>query len=399
MATKIFTGDAEAVAQINTETPDGAPDTGDTYTLKLTNPYGVSGTISFECGATETTAAVVTGLYDAGVAAAAGGEVPWNSVTCTDDTTVMTITADTAGDPFTVTASSVGGTLNDANTTACAGPRIYSLADNYAGGVAPVAADDVVIPAEFTGTIYGEDQSGTALDSFTDRSSATIGANDNPLQIDLADSKAATLAGSGTQYLALTGATATVNITNAGPGEGTGQYGTNLVTGEAAMAVYVTCGAGQTVGIAARAGKTGTFTPVKVQGGEVTIGSGVTIGAIEAPGGTVYNNADVTTLTGRGAEIYHDEVATVDTLLVTAGMAYYRSSGQAETVIISGSGVVNCDGDLRARTFTDTDIHAGGKLIDTNRTITHTNPVTLNQCGLDALDKGVDMNVAITAAS
>ena len=54
---------------------------------------------------------------------------------------------------------------------------------------------------------------------------------------------------------------------------------------------------------------------------------------------------------------------------------------------------------MRARTWTNADLYPGAKLLDPHKTITFTNPMTLNHCGLNCVDRGADMNVTLAAAS
>ena len=406
MATNIFTGDAQAVAQVNTETPANV-EVGDVFTLKLTDQNGQSGTISFTATAA-TVKNVVEGLQPLAVAAKAGGQVPWNAVTCTEDDEVMTITADTAGRPFTVTATATNGgaantqTLTDASVTACAGPYIYSVADNWSLSAVPVATNDVIIPAGTSGYIYGYDASGVALNSFTVENGATvvIGHRDAPLQIDLADSKAYYIGGTGTTHLKITGASATVRVTQAGSGSGSTGYGLNLSGGEAGMTIIIECAStGDRVGIAAVAGSTMTAPTVRVMGGTVKIGAGATVTTFYGAGGVADCDAGTTGFTTERAGTFSIGKAAAATLLTVGSgtRLYYDSSGTVGAV--HNSGIIDCSRTYLARTWTDTDLYKGSKLIDPYRTITHTNAVTLNRCGAEVLDKGSNFNITVAAAS
>lgn len=406
MATNVFHGDARAVAQVNNVTPANV-EIADVFTIVLTDHNGKTGTIAFTASAA-TVQNAVEGLQTAAAAAKTGGEVPWNAVTVTEDDTKVIITADTAGKPFTVTATAVNGgagdtqTLTDAASTACGGPYLYSDADNWSLRAIPVATNDVIVPATATGYIYGYDASAVALNSFTieDGCSAVIGAPDKTLQIDLADSKNYYLGGTGETHLSITGATATVRVTQAGAGSGTGTFGLNLTTGEAGQTIIVECkSAGEKVGIAARGGTTMTAPTVRVMGGDVKIGAGTTLTTLYTSGGNVVDEAAVTTYTTEKAGTASlGKIATVTTLNVGKGTRfYYDSSGTATAV--HGQGIIDASRVYVARTWTDTDLYAGSRLIDPYKSITHTNAITLNRCGFEVLDKGTNLNTTIAAAS
>src|SRR3990167_4278089 len=123
MALARWRGSATAVAQVDKFTP-ATVEVNDIFTLTLTDDNGATVAISFT--ATATTVANVT----AGLTAA------WNAstdpraanITAADVTTYMTLTADTAGRPFSVASSTTDGggaatqTLTRAVTTASSGP-------------------------------------------------------------------------------------------------------------------------------------------------------------------------------------------------------------------------------------------------------------------------------------
>jgi len=160
MATKIWRGDALAVAQIDTLTPANVA-VDDVFTATINGK-----SISFTATAA-TVANVVTGI----VAAWNATEIPeFAEVTATDSTTHVTLTADTAGKPFTVTASATQGggaddqTFTQATTTANAGPNVYAAAnfrdasDNSMG--LPGAGDTLIIKDTDVSILYSMDRSG-----------------------------------------------------------------------------------------------------------------------------------------------------------------------------------------------------------------------------------------------
>ena len=156
MATRIFTGDAAAVAQVNSVTID-------TFDAATTYTFTINGkTVS------------VVGITDV-AATTAALEVAFNAsvipefaeiTALDDDIDTITLTADTEGTPFTVTLTVSGGTgtVTDTGvTTANDGPEVWSAANfKDATGDRTVAlpgAGDTVIIEDFAGSIlYNLDQ-------------------------------------------------------------------------------------------------------------------------------------------------------------------------------------------------------------------------------------------------
>jgi hypothetical protein len=149
----------------------------DTFTLTATGDDGSSVAISFN--ATGATVANVT----AGLAAA------WNASThrlaklavAADNTTNLTLTAVTAGVPFSVAATTTdhGGantqTLTRAATQANIGPNDVSLAGNYQANVMFVASDTVTIAGlAAESLLYGLNQSAITLTKLDVKRPASI---------------------------------------------------------------------------------------------------------------------------------------------------------------------------------------------------------------------------------
>lgn len=407
MASPRFVHEAQAVAQVNTETPGGAGlAIGDVFAVKLTDHLGRSDTISYTAAAA-TVKDVVEGLHALAVTAKANGAIPWTLVTTTEDDTALTITADTAGDPFSITATATQGggaddqTLTDANATACNGPKLYGSAENWNTGAIPVTADTPILPAGSYDIYGGDFTSGVVLGLFTREEGHTgnIGSILKPLQLD--SDTGFNLDGAGEVYLALTGATATVNITGAGSGSGDGTYGMVITTGEAAMEVNISCEPNESVGLAPYAGQTGIFTPVNVVSGTVKIGSGATVADITtSEGATVYNEDNVTSITvGRGSTVYRDGASTAGTVTVEDGGFLVERSSGAITSNAYIAGTVDASQSSKTRAWAATDCYGEYGIIDPRRTITHTGHVTYSRCSHVAHDRGENYNATYAAAS
>jgi len=169
MTTIHWRGDAAAVAQVTRVTPANV-EVGDVFTLTVNNK-----SVSY------TAAAATVADVTAGLTAA------WNNstaaemaeVTAADDTTHITLTADSAGVPFTVSASTTDGGGNDTQTltateiTASAGPLHWDTAANWVGGVVPANSDDVYLEQSEASIRYGLDQSAVTLASLNIAASFT----------------------------------------------------------------------------------------------------------------------------------------------------------------------------------------------------------------------------------
>lgn len=137
MAVRYFTPKASKVAQVCTATVGGTL-AGETFTIS------VGGVIM----ATHTDGTTVIADTVAALVAA------WNSsthpyaigVTATDDSPIVTLTADTPGVPFTPTVNTPGAaaTFVLATPTANSGPNVLGLADNWdASAALPEAGDEL----------------------------------------------------------------------------------------------------------------------------------------------------------------------------------------------------------------------------------------------------------------
>ena len=169
MATRYWLGTATAVAQVTT-VQITAYDAATTYTITVgsgdrTHAVSVVGNTDVN-----TTASDLDAAWDAATHPYCTG------VTATVSTDTVTLTADTAGVPFTVASSVTGGTgtIGAATTsTASAGPSDWSTADNWSDGTVPVSTDDVIVADSANDIAYGLAQSAVTLASLRVRKSFT----------------------------------------------------------------------------------------------------------------------------------------------------------------------------------------------------------------------------------
>ena len=131
MATKIFRGDAPAVAQVSRITP-AVVEIGDTFTVTMN---GKSITVT-------ATAATVANVLTLMVAAIAASTIPeFLELTAANATTSLTLTANTAGVPFVVTSSASNGGFGG-----------VSVSTTTQGGAAATSVQAFTVPSGATGT-------------------------------------------------------------------------------------------------------------------------------------------------------------------------------------------------------------------------------------------------------
>lgn len=388
MADLRFTGNAVAVAQVDTFTPAN-PNTGDIYYLTVTGLDGTTFEVSFTVAGTETVAAVTAGLTAAWNAAT---DALCTGITAADGTTVLTLTADTAGTAFSVAASIFDGeggaapTLGRAATTKNEGPSDWSSADNWSGGAVPGAAGSQDVTVEGATILYGLDQSGiaNALDSLNITESQ-IGSNPASGYVPFYLQIKATTLNIGYHYGPSTavqsapinvdlGATASTVVVD-DTGSNTTQPAVRLLANNAATNIRVRKG---TVGIAHEAGETATVGIITVayvssvsSDADVFIGSGVTLTTLNQTGGDIElrcglttatikagtldtaGSGTITTLNAAGGAITSNSTGTITTLNITAGTVDFTKSAAARTVTtlkLDNNGILKYDPAILTRT-------------------------------------------------
>lgn len=158
MATQRWRGDAPAVAQQMLCMP-GNVATGAVFTLSVNGK-----SIQFTATASTVTG-VVTGLYNAWVAAQATIQ-EFYEVTPTDSGAAgLILKAATAGVPFVVSGAASGtSTVTLTQTVASRGPSHADDFHNWTGGTLPATGDDVYFDSGSVDCLYGLDYSGSSTD-------------------------------------------------------------------------------------------------------------------------------------------------------------------------------------------------------------------------------------------
>jgi hypothetical protein len=155
MASMRWKGAAQAVAQVTTVAISGY-DAATTYTLSV----GTKSVSTIAAGSAALTAVALVTAWNAST------EPELAEVTASGSGTPLTLTADTAGVPFTVVPAVSGGagTIGSATAvTAATGPNHWDDANNWSGGAVPTGSDSVYIENSSTSIKYGLAQSGVTL--------------------------------------------------------------------------------------------------------------------------------------------------------------------------------------------------------------------------------------------
>lgn len=403
MATRRWKGTAIPVAQVTTIAISGTWATSDTATITINGKDLV-----LTVGTDTTTAQIATAIKEMfnGEAQAGtgdhtfsetGNDVPeFNEITASVASSTVTLTADTAGKPFTVSVSEStagsGAVGTPTEATAPTGPNHFDNADNWSGGAVPVDGDDIVIDQGDVGILYGLDQSAVTPASIkvTNGFTGTIGLPE--VNIDAGASNSYFEYRS--QYLALgNSADATNTAVDIGGGEGSASGRIKLDTGSGQITANVK-GTGQRaetavptllwkgthasnefnvtkgdVGIAFFAGESATVATLRVgyqenQDGDSTVelNDGCTL--VEQTGGTLTVRDNVTQFDQRGGESFIEGTAAITTLNLDEGDCRYKSTGTLATANVGGGGNLDFRQDQRTRVLTTLNLYAGSEFHD-----------------------------------
>ena len=395
-----WTGAATAVAQVDTITPGGTIEADDLFILTITGWDGTSTAISVAAGGT--TVADVTAAM---VAA-------WNAsthplctpITATDNTTNLTLTADTAGEAFSVAATTTeagGGaadaqTFSRAATTASAGPKHWDDANNWDTGALPGAGagENVYIENADAEILYGLDQSGISntlstlniAKSFTGKIGydGASGFAGTYLQIKASAIKigynytGGSPSGS-TQIMINTGSTAsTITIEGSGTSANSAKQAVRLLANSASTTIAVLKGS---VGVAQQAGETTTigtlsmsYSLSKDTDANVVVGEGVTLTTVNKNAGICYLGCAATTINHDYGTLNTFGDGAITTLNIEGGTGNLNSTGTITTLNII-TGMADFTKSLEARTVTNLKIDTGGVLAYDPSILTITNDI------------------------
>jgi hypothetical protein len=223
----------------------------------------------------------------------------------------------------------------------------FATAGNWDSGV-PVSGDSAVFPALAAGKdVVGSDQSAILLANLTVEPGcfSNFGSRLAYLKLDVDD---LIYEGSGYAFLNLVNTTS-VLVEAVGSAPATGSYGLDLIGGTNAY-LRLEPGNGKSVGVAAGATQTATFTTLEALTGNITLGSGLTSTTISSQATNLYAYCSPTTYNQNGGAGYWlgGIPATIN---VNSGTLYIQSATTMPAVAMNG-GVLDLTRDARAKTIT-----------------------------------------------
>jgi len=407
MADVRWTGNATAVAQVDTITVGGTVEADDIFILTVTGWDGTSYALSTVAGST-TKSEVATTIAAAWNASTNALLTPITATTDGDD---VILTADTAGDAFSVAATTTetgGGAADDqtfvrAATTANGGPKDWSDTDNWDTGALPggAASQDVYIE-NFSGDIlYGLDQSGIANtlaslnigQSMTGRigENGATGYSGTYLQIKATllnigyHNSSGTPTGSSRIMVDLGSTASTVTVENSGTSTDTNKPAIRLLANSASTDIEVRKGK---VGVGFEAGETSTVGTISEgfvsqinTDANLYIGSGVTMTTLSKTGGYCSLGCAATTVTNAGGNMTTTGTGAITTLTATKGTITSNATGTVGTALAKSNGTIDFSKSAEARTVTTAELGLGGKIIADSDVMTFTNEIAAETGG------------------
>lgn len=316
MANRNWIGSASAVKDVWTITVADTWATSDTVTITIG-----SSTLVITIGSLTSTAQVATTIQQAFestaftdtsascVPSGGGTTIPeFAAITASVASSVVTLTADAAGVPHTVSVaeSTVGsGTATESHATSATGPNFWDNVGNWLEGSVPTTGDDVYIDRPVA-ILYGLDQNSVTL------ASMTIGERfSTSAYIGLTSRNAAGYAEYRDQYLKI-GVTSlvcrgnssrmrinfgsvqtTATIFSTGSSSTTGISALQLLGTHASNTLRVTSGS---VGVAENDGEVSTVATITQEGGSLNLGNGNTLTNVTKIAGTLALGSSTTTL-------------------------------------------------------------------------------------------------------
>lgn len=389
MATNIWRGDAVAIAQVVTVTLGGTLEVGDKLIATIN---GKAFTYSAATTVVATEAAAFAAAWN-GLSSSVYPEFAEITAAYVSGGTV-TLTADTAGKPFTVAISTTESndgaadsqTFSGSTTTANSGPNCADVAANWSNGL-PADGDAIIIGPGSSSILYGLDNHTITPASIAISQSYTGKIGLPEVNADVATATyreyretylrfgesgdatniAVTIGsdeGQGSSRIKLnTGSSqATVVVLNSGSPAANGERSIYWKGTHASNSLNVSKGS---VGVAALPGETATLLELNVGfrtnnsgDSDVLLGSGVTLtdATIKQSGGKLILNSATS---GTATITQTDGVLMIQLggqvgLTVAGGECIYNSTGTlGGSPIVSGNGHLNFSQDMRAKTVTN----------------------------------------------
>ncbi len=323
-----------------------------TFTLTVTDDDGETGAVTTTADGVLTTTQLAAALVAA-----------WNAstnplltkITASNVGAVVSLTADTAGVPFSVAASGSGTWSGTGNTTENEGPYDYGTARNWQNDAKPAATENVVVGVGTVDLLYSLNQSSVALGDFRVEKGckSKIGRFENGLPHYLRiDPDLFRCEYSGQRALFDIGSAAiSPYIWADGSPELTGRYVVGI-KGSAISTLEIAKGS---VSIAQFLADTATITTLRIgydttqaSDANVLIGAGTTLTTLDMAGGVCKALCGFTTGNILAGATLTTEGSGTITTLNAYGTVYPNSSGTITT--LNAYGTVDFTKDRRART-------------------------------------------------
>ena len=367
MSVKRWLGNAAAVFDIWTISLSGTV-ISQTYSVTIN-----SKSITYTAGGSDTVAIILAALVAKWTSLTTPPPPEFQELTPVVSGTTIVATANTAGNPCTITVSTGGGaTFSIAHTQAATGPNDFANGQNWSGGVAPANSDTIVydngnvgcnfgINTALTGItmIVSPGYSGTIGLPFINANSRTTYAEYRPTNLTLAGGTVTINAPNCKQCnLAFGANTATVTVQGIGARISQFTPPILIIGGNGSSQLAITKG---DVGLAYYQGQTADFPTILTSyqssaSSDVTLycGSGTTLGAVTQNGGSIIVNSNVTTYTvGTSGGVANILAGSVTTAYVENGTMYYSSVGTLGTVTIAGKAVLDFSQSPLGKTVTN----------------------------------------------
>lgn len=376
MATKRWIGGATAVPQVDTLTVGGTIEAGDKFKITVTGEDGSTYTLSVSASGT-TIAGTCTDIANAWNASANPLLTP---ITALAGSTTVTLTADSGGVPFVVSATTTESdnssadaqTFSRAATTANVGPSDWNSVNNWSDFAVPVSTDTVVIDGRSTSDIlYGLNQSAVTLTALqvirgspnvgTTIAALRISATTLEINVDPAEGGNATAASC---INIDTGTNATTGTIFDSASQGTD--GLESVIWKGVEATNIIRVRGGKVGIAtSKPGDAATLATLQLLGQDsntsVHIGAGVTLTTLTQQTGDVKLECAVTTINQDGGALTTEGTGTITTAYIS-GVFKSNSTGTITNLHVEPGGLADFTGSTAARTVTNAAITGDGKI-------------------------------------
>lgn len=406
MATIYWEGKADAVAQVHTgsiDSVDATPSNND-FTVTI---GGVAVTVTGDTDVATTATALRTALN-------ASTHPYFSAITWSGTGGDIIGTADTAGVPFVAALTETGAgsaTVTDfAETTANAGPNVWSTAGNWSGGAVPTGSDDVIIENSSVPILWLP-SSAQSLNSLTIRKSFTgvIGLKTDTFATS-ATGEDTSKPEYRTDYLKVS--TAQCDI-----GE---HFGTNSVVGSGRLKIDF--GSATACQITVHDSKTSatetSLQPIRILASNAStdlyVRKGIVGVATNDPAETsTLGDINVSYIDGQTSDssVFIGVGVTLTNLITTGGTTITESapttiSCDAGEVLIAADGTItnlNISGDVTSSgsqaTITNCSLFSGGIYTTDFNRVTHSNGIDLQRCGIEDVTLRVGSHVTLTPSA